>query len=284
MLQRKGPYFAHLPADQAPTASRQLEASGYAVLEDLLAPAAVQALAVELTALYQERPRDNRAGAARPAAEDEDFRYEAFNYSPLAQAAIGNETLLDVLTPLLGPDCHVIANTCWRNPAGASHGHGGGFWHIDSGPHVPRPPEVPWDDRIPYPVFAVGVHLLLKDCDLASGPTGVLPGSHRSGQAPPPDRLSDPALTFDGKEVVPLLGRAGDALLFVSDVWHRRMPCLEGDAGRFFLQAHYGRRDIAQRLRTTAQVNHVAPAARDRAVTQRQRQLIGLHEPLFYDG
>jgi alpha-D-xyloside xylohydrolase len=30
--------------------------------------------------------------------------------------------------------------------------------------------------------------------------------------------------------------------------WHRRLPPLPGDAGRFFLQAHYGRRDIAQRI------------------------------------
>ena len=48
-------------------------------------------------------------------------------------------------------DCHVIANTAWRNPPDFK----GGPWHCDAGPHVPRPEDVPWDDRIPYPVFAV---------------------------------------------------------------------------------------------------------------------------------
>lgn len=155
---------------------------------------------------------------------------------------------------------------------------------IDSGPHVPRAEGIPWDDRIAYPVFAVGVHILLQDCPLECGPTGVLPGSHRSGLAPPGDRVNDNTLTYSDREVVPLTGKAGDAALFVSDVWHRRLPCLTGDTGRFFLQVHYGRRDIAQRVRTTAQANHVSRLARERATTGREQQLIGLHEPLFYDG
>ena len=54
--------------------------------------------------------------------------------------------------------------------------------------------------------------------------------------------------------------------------------------GRFFLQCHYGRRDIAQRLRTTDEANQVSPAAASRAATPRERSLIGLHEPFFYDG
>ena len=45
----------------------------------------------------------------------------------------------------------MIANTAWRNPPEFT----GGPWHCDAGPHVPRPEGVPWDDRIPYPVFAV---------------------------------------------------------------------------------------------------------------------------------
>ena len=81
-----------------------------------------------------------------------------------------------------------------------------------------------------------------------------------------------------------MVARAGDVALFVSDVWHRRLPSLDGDPGRFFLQCHYGRRDIAQRLRTTDQANQVSPAAASRAATPRERALIGLHEPFFYDG
>jgi len=67
--------------------------------------------------------------------------------------------------------------------------------------------------------------------------------------------------------IEPLLGAAGDLVLFVSDVWHRRMPTGPDDTGRFFLQVQYGRRDIAQRLRPTAQVNHLSPEAIARAGT-----------------
>jgi ectoine hydroxylase-related dioxygenase (phytanoyl-CoA dioxygenase family) len=155
---------------------------------------------------------------------------------------------------------------------------------MDAGPHVPRPPGVPWDDRIPYPVFAIGVHLLLEDCPLACGPTEVLPGSHRSGQAPPLERAKDDDLRYDEREPVVLSGHAGDVAFFVSDVWHRRRPTSADDSGRFFLQVHYGRRDIAQRLRATQQAGQVSAAAAARAEDDRAKTVIGLHQPFFYDG
>jgi hypothetical protein len=91
-------------------------------------------------------------------------------------------------------------------------------------------------------------------------------------------------LDYEGRGVVPLIAKAGDAGLFVSDVWHRRMPTGDGDHGRFFLQIHYGRRDIAQRLLTTAEANQVSPEAIARAGSERERSVIGLHPPFFYDG
>jgi hypothetical protein len=72
--------------------------------------------------------------------------------------------------------------------------------------------------------------------------------------------------------------------LFVSDVWHRRLPSLPGDPGRFFLQCHYGRRDLAQRLRPTSESNQLSDEAQARATTRREQTLIGLHRPFFYDG
>jgi hypothetical protein len=80
-----------------------------------------------------------------------------------------------------------------------------------------------------------------------------------------------------------LEGRAGDVALFVSDAWHRGTPAA-GGSGRLFLQVHYGRRDLAQRIRTTSEVNHVSEEAIARASTPRERTLVGLHDPYFYDG
>ena len=119
---------------------------------------------------------------------------------------------------------------------------------------------------------------------MADGPTGVIAGSHLSGQPPPQDRLLDDDLTYNGEGVTPLIAKAGDVAFFVSDVWHRRMPTMPGDQGRFFLQVHYGRRDIAQRLRTSEQSNQLSDDAIAHAQTPRQRSIIGLHKPRFYDG
>lgn len=278
MLTRDGYLY---PRSQGPKEARQLEELGYVVLRQALDAALVAALREELTALYASVPQDQRS--PRPAADNEVYRYEILNRAALSQSAIGHPSILSAIEPLLGEDCHVIANTCWRNPAGNASS-AGGHWHIDSGPHVPRPEGIPWDERIPYPVFAIGAHLYLQDCPLECGPTGVLPGSHKSGRPPPADRVWDLALEYQGQRVVPLVARAGDVALFVSDAWHRRLPTMDGDTGRFFLQCHYGRRDLAQRIRPSAGANQLSSDAIERARTPRERTLVGLHPLGFYDG
>ena len=282
MLTRRRGYL-NVRTEPAPIESQQLEQEGWTVVRGAIPAADVAALTKEIEAIYAKLPPDGRA-PQRPVEEDNDFRYEMLNRSPLCQAVIGSRAILDAIEPLLGEDCHVIANTCWRNPPRERNTHGGGAWHIDAGPHVPRPAGIPWDDRIPYPIFAIGAHIYLKDCPIECGPTGVIPRSHKSGQRPPDDRVWDVELTCDGRGVVPLTAKSGDVAMFVSDVWHRRLPPLPGDSGRLFLQAHYGRRDIAQRIRSTSTVNHLSPEAVERAQTPRQRTLVGLHQNFFYDG
>jgi ectoine hydroxylase-related dioxygenase (phytanoyl-CoA dioxygenase family) len=280
VISRKSGYL-RLADEPAPEAAEHLQREGYVVLRGVFGPDEVEELAADILRVFADTPADIRY----PGLEEgrwEPYRYEMFNRSAAAQRAIGQRAILDVIEPLLGEDCHVIANTAWYQPAAESD-HGGRYWHIDAGPHIPRDPSIPWDERIPYPVFAVAAHLFLWDCPLESGPTGVIPRSHTSGQ-PPPSGTAGVDLEWDGHGVVPLVAEAGDVALFVSDVWHRRLPSGDGDPGRFFLQCHYGRRDLAQRLRTTEQVNHVAPEALARATSTRDRTLLGLHRPGFYDG
>ncbi len=207
-----------------------------------------------------------------------EFRHAMLNRSALSQKAVASPAILEAIEPLLGEDCHVIANTAWRNLPGRPAGR----WHIDAGPHVPRPPGVAWPDAIPYPVFAIGVHLFLDDCPAEAGPTAVVPGSHRSGSIPPWRQEGDPEPTYEGRGPELLVARAGDAAMFVSDVWHQGTAAEPG-FGRFFLQVHYARRDIAQRLLTTSEMSQVTPEAAARAETPRERTLIGLHEMFFYD-
>jgi len=256
-----------------PVESEQLERDGYTVLRGVFDAGEIAALRREVDGVFDafppERYRDDKA----------DFRYEMLNRSAACQAALMRPEILAVIEPLLGDDCHVIANTAWRNPADFP----GGPWHCDAGPHIPRAEDVPWDDRIPYPVFAIGAHILLQDCALADGPTAVVPGSHRSGRLAPFDRMTDPSLSYDGRPPALLEGEAGDVSMFVSDVWHRGTESSEGGRGRYFLQVHYGRRDIAQRIKPPDQVHQLSPEALTRATTDRARTIAGVHDPFFYD-
>src|SRR5258708_13396430 len=104
------------------------------------------------------------------------------NRSAACQAAVMHPDILRAVEPLLGEDCHVIANTAWRNPPGFS----GGRWHFDAGPHVPRPEGVPWDDPIPYPVFVVAPHVYLRHCHRHDAPPPPAPRAPRPRPPPPP--------------------------------------------------------------------------------------------------
>jgi ectoine hydroxylase-related dioxygenase (phytanoyl-CoA dioxygenase family) len=267
----------------APEATLALERHGYAHMRRALAPDAVAALRADILDVYERYPADRRAGSASPQ-HAEQFRYEMFNRSPQSQAVAGSRVLLDVVEPLLGDECHIIACTAWRNPPDPSLAPRGQEWHSDAGPHIPRKPGVAWPADIPYPVFAIAVHVFLDDCKLEDGPTAVLTGSHTSGQPPPKEREWDLDLTYEGRAAVPILAEPGDISLFVSDVWHRRLPPKAGGTGRFFLQINYARRDLAQRVRPTSVVNHTTREARARAADERARLLIGLHPERFYDG
>jgi len=280
MLKRVIGYLAHSDRP-APEASRQLHDRGFAIVKGASDAAATTALAAEIEGVFDALPPDIR-NDTRPPEDYESFRYEMLNRSPLCQQAVANPAILSVIEPLLGSDCHVIANTAWRNPPEPVP-KAAQLWHIDAGPHVPRPPGTHWPDEIPYPVFAIGAHILLRDQTLDDGPTGVIPGSHRSGLFPPFDRVTDGELSYEGERCTPMLAEAGDVTLFVSDVWHRRMPASAATRGRFFLQVHYGRRDIAQRLRLTREANGLSPDAVRRAATPREQTVIGLHPPYFYD-
>lgn len=265
-----------------PTSSVTLHRQGHYLLRRALSASEVRQLRDEVEEVFRTFPPDMRA---RPSVENaEMFRYEMFNRSALCQEVIARACILEVVEPLLGPDCHVISCTAWKNPPGNTLGADALEWHVDGGPHVPRRRGIRWPKRIPYPVFVVATHIYLQDVEMKDGPTAFVPTSHTSGTLPPHRKRKEEGLRYRGRGSVAHLAEAGDISFFVSDVWHRRLTPTAEAAGRFFLQTNYARREIAQRVRPTGEVSHATEAAIARARTEREQQLIGVHPFGFYDG
>ena len=154
MIRRLGKNLTVFKGD-APEASAQLERDGCTVLRGVFTEAEVAELRTEIDAVFESVPPE------RVRDDKDEFRYEMLNRSAACQRAIAHPRILEVIEPLLGDDCHVIANTAWRNPPEFP----GGFWHSDAGPHVPaargralgRPHPVPRvRDRRAHP--AAGLH------------------------------------------------------------------------------------------------------------------------------
>ena len=142
----------------APAVSVDLERDGFAIAHGLVSPADVDELRRELMELFESTPPQARMPGSSPE-EYADFRYEALNSSPAAQRAVAHPGILEIIEPLLGEDCHVVSNTAWFNQPEREKApfDVGNPWHVDAGPHVPRAEGIPWDDRIPYPVFMIGL-------------------------------------------------------------------------------------------------------------------------------
>ena len=268
--------------------TESLEWRGYCRLEGAFSTAEIERLRRSIDEVYRNYPKDMRAGRFSES-NAEMFRYEMFNRSEEVRRVTCDARILEVVEPLLGSNCHAISSTAWRNPSDRTHAPNGQGWHVDAGPFVPRPDGTSWPDEIPYPIFVIAVHVYLDDCTIEDGPTAIVEGTHRSGQRPPPelewhaaipaDRLQD-----DGARNVALVANAGDVTMFVSDVWHRRLPPLEGGTGRYFLQTNYGRRDIAQRILPSTVAPHVSAEALRQCRTERERSVLGIHPQGLYDG
>lgn len=265
------------------TPTQSLQYYGHCLIPGAFSAPEIERLRESIDQVFAEFPYDERDGRSSPE-NAEMFRYEMINRSEEVRKVTLDRRILDTIEPVLGKDCHMITSTAWRNPANVEHAPRGQEWHVDAGPFVPRDEGIPWPEKIPYPIFVIGVHVFIEDANLEDGPTAVLEGSHKSGRRPPEESQWDTELEFNGKRCVPMIAKAGDIGMFVSDAWHRRLPPLNGCTGRYFLQTNYGRRDIAQRIKPACETRHIAPEVIERTPTLRERMVLGDHPQGLYDG
>ena len=121
-------------------------------------------------------------------------------------------------------------------------------------------------------MFVLQVFVLLTDVmSLANGPTQLVPTSHLSGRRP--NGQHNP--TFQGREVVSMLGRAGDAYCFNNDIWHRGAPNWS-DQVRLLGGTTYSQRRISQKL--FPHVDYHMPAHVFEGASPRLQRFLGRHD------
>jgi len=221
-----------------------------------------------LTPQHWDETHDDRRGTAPGRFLD---RYLCvFNRDPYWLQFLDRPGVIDIAEAALGRDCHVVGETAWRSHPGFQ----GEPLHVD---HLPFTwPEHAVTEQFRVPPFIITVHFYLNDVTPALAPTRIVPGSHRAGRLP-----TGHEDTWQGHAAEAVLARAGDCLLFRSDVWHAGSDNRTPDDVRYLLQVHYGRREMAQ---------HLSPFLEWRfdpaviaAASPRQRRLLGDHEPGAYD-
>ena len=178
--------------------------------------------------------------------------------------------VIDVAEAALGRDCHIIGETAWRSHPGFQ----GEPLHVDYLPFT-RPDDAV-TERLRVPPFIITAHFYLNDVTPDLAPTRVVPGSHRAGRAP-----SEGEEIWQDHATEAVLARAGDCLLFRSDMWHAGSDNRTRDDVRYLLQVHYGRREMAQHFSPFLEW-HFNPTI-IAAASSRQRRLLGEHEPGAYD-
>ena len=192
----------------------------------------------------------------------------AFNRDPLYLEFLDKPRVIELVEDILGEECHMIQMTQWNTGRRDDM-----KMHTDWKPFL-LPDDVAADERVEVPVLIVTAHFYLDDIYEELGPTQVIPGSHRSGGEPE----GDPG-EWDGVQEQSILCKAGDVVVFRSDLWHRGGGNTT-DQVRYLLQVHYSNRWIAQRFPPylSFQFNQEIVAQ----ATPRQRRLLGEHKPGHY--
>lgn len=239
-----------------------MHAQGFVLLRGVLSPAQVAELRAAIDHL---RPQHwDYSGLV-------DHYKCVFNRDPFWLPYLDPPGVIELAEAALGADCHVIGQTAWR----CHPGFIGAELHLDY-LAMQLPPTLLADPAFQLPMQICTAQLYLDDIDADLCPTLVIPASHRAGRQPLPGESQ-----WQGVPAQALLCRAGDVLMFRSELWHAGSHNRTPDRTRYLLQVHYGRRMVAQKF-SPYLTWRFAPEVLA-ACTPRQRRLLGEHEEAEYD-
>ena len=194
----------------------------------------------------------------------------AFNRDEVFIQYLDKPEIIELAEKIHGADCHIIGMTAWITGPGRPEQ----TLHIDYLP-ISLPEDVLTDPRVNIPVFITTAHYYLDDMNEELGPTKFVPGSHLSGRGPNGDA------EWKGIGEQSILCRAGDVVMFRSEVWHRGSANTSNHE-RYLLQVHYARRMITQKFPPYLNRFQFDEEILEQ-LTPRQRRLLGEHRSSNYD-
>ena len=256
--------------------AEEFHRDGFLILHDFLPQDLVARLLDGLNRAFSE-PLESEEGKLRGELVARIWRPRMFERGVEFEELVDYPPTIELMEKLLGHNCHLIA----MNSLKTGPGDGISGWHADEEVRVPMPAEAPLDPRVQAPCFVVNMNYYLTDVDEDLGPTQLVPGSHRSGRQPlPSDMDANGNPTYHGHAVVSATGKAGTAVMWHDQVWHRGAVNRSKDGVRWVQQAAYGKRWISQRFYPFVGYDLPAPV-RQRANPKRLR-LFGFHQPDNY--
>ncbi|MFC5702430.1 phytanoyl-CoA dioxygenase family protein [Cohnella faecalis] len=181
--------------------------------------------------------------------------------------------VVDFIEEVIGPDVQLSSMNGMRTlkDTGVSK------WHVDEALFFPLPEGLEIDERIPMPVYLVNALYYLDDITEDLGPTQVVPGSHRAGKRL---NFSEDIDLYKGREPVSVLAKAGDCLVFNSQVWHRGAPN-RSDSPRFVQQIIYRQKFIVPHMSHDNNAAYRAPMELIQRSDARRRRLLGYNDQIF---
>lgn len=257
---------------------RGMEEDGYVIIPNVINREEVAELKCRIDEL-----RPFHYDRCDPERKSIDHFKNVFNRSPYWLQYLDKPGVIEAAEGVMGADCHIIGMTGWRTPPGA----GGWGMHIDQ-QFFPVEESLLASGQVKLPVMLATAHFYLNDMTIDLCPTWVVPKSHLSGRGPgakPGEArygfIGGDERSWNGNEAVPVLVKAGDVMLFRSEIWHSGSKNMTADQTRYLLQVHYGRRMMAQKFSPYLdfRFNHEVVAQ----ATKRQRRLMGDHTPGAYD-
>ncbi|MEW9701742.1 phytanoyl-CoA dioxygenase family protein [Paenibacillus sp. SI8] len=196
-----------------------------------------------------------------------------FEKGEIFEHLVDHPAIIDFIEEILGPECQLSSMNGMRT----TKNNGVSKWHVDEALFFPLPDGIEIDPQIRLPVYLVNALYYLDGITEELGPTQVVPGSHRAGVNL---KFTEDIPPYKGQEPVSILARAGDCLIFNSQVWHRGAPNLS-DTPRYVQQVIYRKKFIVSHMSHDNNAVYQVPAPIIERANSRRRRLLGYNERIF---